>query len=63
MDPETQRAIALLKILIATGEKAVEAFHASANPLDEEFVEELERIIKRSYDELAVLEEHQSPVD
>ena len=52
--PET-REVALLKILIATGEKALEAFQASDNPLDTEFVADLERVITRSRGELAAL--------
>jgi hypothetical protein len=55
--------MALLRILIATGETTTEAFHASANPVDEEFVKELERIVQRSRDELAVLAEHRARVD
>ena len=46
---------ALLAILIATGEKTIEAFHATANPVDTEFLAELERIIERSRQELAAL--------
>ena len=50
-----RREIALLGILIATGEKALEAFHASNNPVDETFVADLERIMQRSREELAAL--------
>lgn len=53
-----KQEIALLRILIATGERALEAFHASENPVDADFVAELERIVARSRDELAVLAEH-----
>jgi hypothetical protein len=45
----------LLTILIATGEKAVEAFQASANPVDSDFLVELERVIERSRKELSAL--------
>ena len=56
MDPDTQnRQVALLRILVACGEKTVEAFHASDNPVDKDFVVELERIIERSKQELAAL--------
>jgi hypothetical protein len=41
------REVALLKILIATGEKALEAFQASDNPLDTDFVADLDRVITR----------------
>jgi uncharacterized coiled-coil protein SlyX len=41
--------------LIAAGEKAIEAFNASANPVDADFLAELERIVERSRKELAAL--------
>lgn len=53
-----KQEVALLRILIATGERALEAFQASENPVDADFVAELERIIARSRDELAALTEH-----
>lgn len=53
-----RQEVALLRILIATGERALEAFEASENPVDADFVAELERIIARSRDELAALTEH-----
>jgi hypothetical protein len=37
------------------GEKAIEAFQASANPVDADFLADLERIIERSRQELAAL--------
>jgi hypothetical protein len=46
--------------LIATGEKAVEAFQASANPVDADFLADLERIIQRSRNELAALTQRSS---
>lgn len=52
------REIALLRILIATGERALEAFQASANPIDSGFVDDLERILDRSRDELVALSRH-----
>jgi hypothetical protein len=45
----------LLTILIACGEKAIEAFQASDNPVDANFLAELERIITRSRAELVAL--------
>lgn len=53
-----RQEVALLRILIATGERSLEAFEASENPVDADFVAELERIIARSRDELAALTEH-----
>ena len=56
MEPRSDRQeIALLTILIACGEKAVEAFQASDNPVDTDFLAELEGIIKRSREELVAL--------
>jgi hypothetical protein len=47
--------IALLRILIATGEKALEAFEATENPIDGELVADLRRVIDRSRGELDTL--------
>jgi hypothetical protein len=47
--------VALLRILVATGEKTIEAFHAAGNPVDVDFLSELERVIERSRQELAAL--------
>ena len=53
--------VALLKILIAAGERATEAFQASANIKDEELLADLERVIKRSRAELAALTDIANP--
>jgi hypothetical protein len=50
--PTEKQEIALLRILIATSERALEAFQAMGNPVDEEFVRDLERILERSRREL-----------
>ena len=47
--------MALLAILIACGEKAIEAFQASDNSVDADFLAELERVIERSRNELVAL--------
>jgi hypothetical protein len=47
--------MALLRILIATGEKALEAFEATDNPVDRELVADLRRVIERSRGELDAL--------
>lgn len=52
-----KQEIALLRILIACGEKAIEAFQASDNIEDSELLADLERVIARSRDELATLTE------
>lgn len=56
MEPRSDtQEMALLTILIACGEKAIEAFQASDNPVDAGFLAELERVIERSRTELVVL--------
>lgn len=56
MEPRFDRQeMALLTILIACGEKAIEAFQASDNPVDTDFLAELERVIERSRAELVAL--------
>jgi hypothetical protein len=52
MTTESQE-IALLRILIACGERAVETFRASDNVADAELLADLERVIARSRDTLA----------
>jgi hypothetical protein len=47
--------MALLAILIACGEKAIEAFQASDNLVDTDFLAELEQVIERSRTELVAL--------
>jgi len=56
-DHELLRDRALLVLLIATSERALEAFQASNNSLDRGFVADLERIIARSHDEFGALNE------
>lgn len=55
MASDTQRHIAMLRILLATCETALDAFHAADNPVDADFVEDLERITERTRKELAAL--------
>jgi hypothetical protein len=55
--PSLGQQRALLIILLATSERALEAFQASDNPVDTQFVSDLERIIARSRDELVALDE------
>ena len=52
------REIALLRILIAAGDGAIQAFQASANMEDEQLLADLERVVARSRDELSRLTEH-----
>jgi hypothetical protein len=46
----------MLRILLATAERALEAFQAADNPVDQEFVEDLERIVERTRAEIAALD-------
>ena len=50
-----QQQRAILSILLATCERALEAFQVADNAADESFVEDLERIIARSRRELEAL--------
>ncbi len=45
----------MLGILLATCERSLEAFRAADNPLDTEFVTDLERITERTRAELKAL--------
>ena len=47
-----KQEIALLRILIGCGEKAIEAFQASDNIQDAELLADLERVVERSRQEL-----------
>ncbi len=50
----------MLTILIAAGEKAIETFHASANPVDNDFLMDMERVVERSRKELMALTQKSS---
>jgi hypothetical protein len=45
----------MLRILLATCETALDVFRAADNPIDTEFVADLERITERTRQELAAL--------
>ncbi len=45
----------MLRILLAAAERALEAFQAADNPVDDEFVEDLERIVDRTRAELGAI--------
>jgi hypothetical protein len=53
--------VALLKILIAAGERGIDAFQASANIKDEQLLADLESVIERSRAELAALTDNANP--
>ena len=46
----------MLTILLATCDRSLEAFQANDNPLDQEFVRDLERVMVRRREELAALD-------
>jgi hypothetical protein len=54
-DQTIKQQRAVLMILIATCERALEALQVAENPVDETFVKDLERVISRSKDELRAL--------
>lgn len=47
----------MLRLLIACGEKAIEAFRTGPNPPGRDFLAELDRTISRAREELAALTE------
>ena len=51
------RQRSMLRILLATSERALEAFQAADNPVDSDFVDDLERIVRRTRAELEALGE------
>jgi hypothetical protein len=52
---DTGQHVSMLRILLATCETALDAFRAADNPVDTEFVAELERITQRTREELNAL--------
>ena len=56
-DQSLKQQRAVLMILVATCERALEAFQAAENLEDEAFIQDLERIITRSRSELEALVE------
>ena len=52
---ERQQHIAMLRILLATCETTLDAFRAADNPVDGDFVADLERITERTRVELVEL--------
>ncbi|HVM17920.1 MAG TPA: hypothetical protein VM290_10090 [Gaiellaceae bacterium] len=54
-DQTIKQQRAVLLILLATCQRALEAFEAAENIQDEEFIEDLERIIARTRRELDAL--------
>ena len=57
IDASLQSQRAILVILLATSEKALEALQAADNPVDEEFLADLERITERTRRELSAIVE------
>jgi hypothetical protein len=51
------KEIAMLTILLATCETTLQAFAAADNRLDDEFAQELERVVERTRRELKALTE------
>ncbi|HMF88563.1 MAG TPA: hypothetical protein VK575_10845 [Gemmatimonadaceae bacterium] len=55
MASDPQQHISMLRILYAMCKTSLDAFHAADNPVDGEFVAELERITERTLQELKAL--------
>jgi hypothetical protein len=54
------RAIAMLTLLLATCETTLQTFKATDNPVDAELVQDLERMIERTRQELEALTQRAS---
>ncbi len=52
MDPHETKHVAMLKILYGVCQTALDGFHAADNPIDTEFVADLQRIADRTLAEL-----------
>jgi hypothetical protein len=52
MDTEARQHLSMLKILYAACSTAVDAFHAADNPVDQELVADLERMVERTQREI-----------
>ena len=55
MPSDLEQQFAMLSILHATCGTSLDAFRAAGNPIDEQFVEDLERITERTRQELETL--------
>ena len=60
MPSDAQQHVAMLRILLAICETALDAFRAADNPIDSEFVAELQQITERTRQELAALSEQRA---
>jgi hypothetical protein len=45
---DSQQQLSMLRILHATASAALDAFHAAANPVDDELVADLEKMVERT---------------
>jgi len=48
MDPDVQRHLSMLRILYGASAAALDAFRAADNPVDQELVGDLERMVERT---------------
>ena len=53
--------ISLLRILLATSERALETFRPADGPVDDELVADLERIVERTRSRLRDLADREAP--
>ena len=49
---DTQQHLSMLRILYAASATALDAFRAADNPVDNELVSDLERMVERTYAEI-----------
>ncbi len=50
--PQTNQQLALLRILYGSSVTALDAFRAASNPVDEQLVADLERMVERTKGEI-----------
>ena len=55
LNPKARQQRAVLLILLTTCERALEALHVADNPVDTEFVTDIERLIARTRQEIEAL--------
>jgi hypothetical protein len=58
MPTDTHRHLAMLRILYGACATALEAFRAADNPVDDQLVTDLEKMVERTKDEIERLTSH-----
>jgi hypothetical protein len=58
MDQDTHQHLAMLRILYGACSAALDAFRAADNPVDEQLVSDLEKMVARTHGEIERLSAH-----